>query len=126
MARSLLVLPALMHHDLLHELPQEGGGQLLEAGVLPHDRHELVYVPSRLLGLPQFRLQLGGTGFQRGLLLLIIGGQLHETLVRDAATHAVLIQTLEDAVQLPDALLCRLQLPAAGGVLPLAAVSAPA
>ena len=53
-ARSLLVLPALMHHDLLHELPQEGGGQLLEAGVLPHDRHELVYVPSRLLGLPQF------------------------------------------------------------------------
>ena len=32
-ARSLLVLPALMHHDLLHELPQEGGGQLLKAGV---------------------------------------------------------------------------------------------
>ena len=38
------------------------------------------------------------------------------------AVNAVLIQTLEDAVQLSDTLLRRLHLAAAGGVLPLTAV----
>ena len=101
----VLVIAALMHDDFLNKLPQQGGGQLLKAGVFADDVHKLPGVDRSLLRLGKLRLQLGGVFPDLPLLRFIVGRQLRKPFIGDAPGHAVLIQPLEDGGQLPDALL---------------------
>ena len=85
-----------MHDDFLNKLPQQGGGQLLKAGVFADDVHKLPGVDRSLLRLGKLPLQFGGSLFKLPLLGFIVGRQLRKPFIGDAPGHAVLIQPLED------------------------------
>ena len=110
----------LEDHNLFNELPDMLCVQVPDVGILPHKVEEALHIDAGFLLGGNQAAQLGHTGFERFLLILVVFVQLHKTLIADFALKIVLVQMLDDLVQLADAGLCLFHLSLS---VPQAAVS---
>lgn len=105
--------------DLLHEGPDDFCGQFRDIRVFPDHADKGIHIQLILLCVIDELMQFLYPAFEGLLLGLIGGGQLDKTVVADLAFHIFLVEALNEAVQLPDALLCLRQFPVRAPQLPV-------
>lgn len=82
----------LVDHNLFNERPDQLCVQFPDVGILPHKVEKALHIDAEFLLGGNQAAQLGHTGFERFLLILVVFAQLHKTLIADFALKVVLVQ----------------------------------